>query len=203
MKECRSCKEKKSENEFYIRLSNSDGLYSYCKICTLSKSKDKYERRKSFYAESGKRYREKNLMSIRKRSRDYYYRNKEDCLKKRSDYRKENREKISIREATNRINDPDRFEKNRERQFEWSSKNRDRLNEYQRQWYQKNKEKRRAHVTLNRAIASGKLMRPENCSECGKECKPDGHHEDYSKPLDVKWICRACHSRKSPRTVIR
>lgn len=41
------------------------------------------------------------------------------------------------------------------------------------------------------AIQSGKLN-PLPCVVCGKE-KSQGHHEDYSKPLDVVWLCTRHH----------
>lgn len=148
-------------------------------------------------------YREKNRKLLAEKARKYYYENKECVLGKRAEYREKNKEKISLKEAQKRLSDPDRFEKNKAKHFEWSSQNRERINSYQRRWYQENKEKRRAHVVLNRAVKAGSLTRPNRCSECYKICKPDGHHVDYSKPLNVIWICRACHSRKSPRTVIR
>lgn len=57
-------------------------------------------------------------------------------------------------------------------------------------------EKCRAHLKLKRAVNSGKIVRPGRCSMCGRECKPHGHHKDYSKPLDVVWLCCACHKRE-------
>lgn len=47
---------------------------------------------------------------------------------------------------------------------------------------------------LNRAIAAGRIQR-QPCQECGNP-KTDGHHEDYLKPYDVTWLCRACHRLK-------
>lgn len=39
-------------------------------------------------------------------------------------------------------------------------------------------------------------MRPSNCSKCGKpHPKVHGHHSDYSKPLDVIWLCPSCHMK--------
>lgn len=41
----------------------------------------------------------------------------------------------------------------------------------------------------NRAVLSGKLKR-ENCF-CGLSAQ--AHHDDYNKPLDVKWLCKLHH----------
>jgi hypothetical protein len=43
------------------------------------------------------------------------------------------------------------------------------------------------------ALAGGKLVRPDRCGVCSILCVPDGHHEDYSKPLEVDWMCHQCH----------
>jgi len=44
-----------------------------------------------------------------------------------------------------------------------------------------------AHVYLKR----GKLKKLP-CQECGNE-KSQMHHPDYSKPLEIIWLCRSCH----------
>ena len=54
---------------------------------------------------------------------------------------------------------------------------------------------REAKAAILRAFRSGALVRPGACSECGADCKPDAHHPDYSKPLDVVWLCRTCHAK--------
>ena len=43
------------------------------------------------------------------------------------------------------------------------------------------------------AVKTGRLERPGNCSRCQTPCKPDGHHSDYNRPMDVEWLCRRCH----------
>lgn len=44
-----------------------------------------------------------------------------------------------------------------------------------------------ANVYLNR----GKLEKLP-CEKCG-DPESQMHHDDYSKPLDVTWLCRPCH----------
>ena len=60
----------------------------------------------------------------------------------------------------------------------------------------KHKAKQTARETMNNALKLGTLSRPTNCEDCGKECKPHGHHEDYTKPLEVNWVCTTCHGER-------
>lgn len=50
-----------------------------------------------------------------------------------------------------------------------------------------------ARVAVYQAIRSGKLIR-QSCSVCGV-FPADAHHENYSKPLDVIWLCDSCHKQ--------
>lgn len=59
---------------------------------------------------------------------------------------------------------------------------------------QKYKDKQDARNILNSAIRRGEVVRPLNCSVCNTEAKCHGHHDDYTKPYKVKWVCRGCHS---------
>lgn len=52
----------------------------------------------------------------------------------------------------------------------------------------------RAKVYL--AVKRGVLTRPSVCSECSQEKSLHGHHEDYSRPLEVVWLCCRCHKRR-------
>lgn len=45
------------------------------------------------------------------------------------------------------------------------------------------------------AVRSGQLIKPETCSRCGKGGVIEGHHPDYTKPLEVVWLDRSCHRR--------
>jgi hypothetical protein len=69
-----------------------------------------------------------------------------------------------------------------------------------KRWQELNPHKRRAHNKLNKAIRTGVILKPNRCSSCGKEIEQQrnlhGHHEDYSKPLAVHWLCPKCHGKR-------
>jgi hypothetical protein len=56
---------------------------------------------------------------------------------------------------------------------------------------QRNPEKAAARAAVARAIRAGRLAR-RPCEVCGCE-RSEAHHEDYSRPLDVRWLCRVHH----------
>jgi hypothetical protein len=59
-----------------------------------------------------------------------------------------------------------------------------------------NKEKKLAHWSVGYALDAGTLIKPLNCTDCGCSETLDAHHPDYSKPLEVVWLCRRCHKRR-------
>lgn len=62
--------------------------------------------------------------------------------------------------------------------------------------YQKaNPEKHAARLEARAAVAKGQLVKPSECSACHLAKPVEAHHHDYSKPLDVQWVCRTCHAR--------
>lgn len=56
---------------------------------------------------------------------------------------------------------------------------------------ERNPEKRAAHVAVGNAIRSGVLHRCP-CEVCGSP-NTQAHHDDYGKPLDVRWLCSRHH----------
>ena len=45
---------------------------------------------------------------------------------------------------------------------------------------------------LARAAARKHHPDPQPCEQCGTE-PADRHHDDYDKPLEIRWLCRECH----------
>lgn len=55
--------------------------------------------------------------------------------------------------------------------------------------------KKSARTVVGNAIRDGLLI-PEPCAVCGTLDQIHGHHEDYSKPLDVIWLCPTHHGAR-------
>ncbi len=55
---------------------------------------------------------------------------------------------------------------------------------------QKMRIRARAHAGAHKR--AGKLI-PKPCEICGAEKNVEMHHDDHSKPLEVRWICCHCH----------
>lgn len=108
------------------------------------------------------------------------------------------------------------LEKVRERDFRREAKRRDgrasqckecdarhRAQHLQRQyehvaaWRAANPEKFRAQSILGNAVKRGELQR-QPCQHCG-EPRTHGHHSDYTKPLEVMWLCAVCHKEEHAR----
>jgi len=63
---------------------------------------------------------------------------------------------------------------------------RDRYNELQRQRYHKKNPNASYHKLKD------KKLKKRPCTICGN-INVEAHHDDYSKPLEIKWLCRRHH----------
>lgn len=69
-----------------------------------------------------------------------------------------------------------------------------------RAYRDRNPEKYKAHELANGALRAGKIKK-QPCFVCGKK-EVEGHHYDYSKPLDVIWLCQEHHGWMHHKTAI-
>lgn len=125
-----------------------------------------------------RQWREKNKKHIAKTNRKYLENNRLACNRRNNEYRKKNRERAA-----------EWFQNYREN-------NRETLAEKQRAYYQENKQKVFARAAVSEAIRKGELTPPKTCSLETLEChgRIEAHHDDYNKPLDVKWLCTTHHN---------
>ena len=86
-------------------------------------------------------------------------------------------------------------EYNREYNREWRS-----VNGYHNEikWREEHPEAVRASQILRYAIRKG-VIKKKPCVVCGSP-KSQGHHEEYSKPLEVTWLCAVCHKKHHQKT---
>ena len=69
-----------------------------------------------------------------------------------------------------------------------------------KRWSANNPEKIRAKHVVENSLKAGRITRPSVCEWCEKPCKPQATHGDYSKPLDVIWLCGPCHRIRDGQT---
>lgn len=55
-----------------------------------------------------------------------------------------------------------------------------------------NPKKYAAHKAVNNAIKGGRIIKGTKCEIC-EDTRVVGHHDDYDKELEVRWLCQACH----------
>ncbi len=115
---------------------------------------------------------EKLLESKRK------YNNSDEGKKKIKEYAKKNRIKTS----------------RRQREYRNTEEGRIKRKTYRNKYYYNNQIKIKAHRSVFNEIRGGRLIPPVHCSICGDENTLFAHHDDYSKPLEIRWLCRRCHT---------
>jgi hypothetical protein len=64
-----------------------------------------------------------------------------------------------------------------------------------KRWADRNPEKKLAQNLANNAVRDGRLTRKTECEECGGDYRVQKHHDDYAKPLEVRWLCTTCHGK--------
>lgn len=112
-----------------------------------------------------------------------------------AEYRKKwtekNREKIREQVHENYLKNKESV---LERTRKWKLENKSKFTESWKKSNEKHPLKRAARKIFNHHVEAGKILRAEKCEDCIRLCKTEAHHEDYSRPLDVVWLCRPCHA---------
>lgn len=97
-------------------------------------------------------------------------------------------------DSIKRYNDPIAYKKISEYEKE-RSKRKDRklkMRIYHQNERKKFKDKFKARTVISNGIRDGLVIK-QNCEVCGSK-NSQAHHKDYSKPLDVKWLCSRHHA---------
>lgn len=169
--------------EFYRHPQMLDGRLNQCKGCKKSyqrkysaspqgraNDKRKYERNKEKILARNAAYQEKHKERLRVYKQKWQRENAEAISAKQRDWYAENHEKVLARVS----------------QYNQSERGKAAKNRYEAN----NPEKVKARRVLLQAIRRGKISRGA-CEVCGN--LGQAHHDDYSKPFDVRWLCFRHH----------
>jgi len=212
MKICMGCGIEKKLQEFSKLKKSKDGYNTKCKKC-----------RNEVAREWVKKNPEKRKASLEKCDRKgYWKKNREKFIAINKEWKENNKEQVLETTKKWRENNPDKVKEGRRKYYqkhkekvnarhkEYLKKIPDKIKEYNirtkakdsyKQWLKAWSASRQIHKTLegkarklvHYSVKNGTIQRPGQCIKCSKECKPEGHHPDYSKPLDVIWLCKQCH----------
>ncbi len=123
--------------------------------------------------------------------REHYQKNRERTLRVNKLYRDKNKEKIAYMDAAYRERNKEAIKLKKQLYYQTEQGRAARARAIA-----KNKLRYKVAKQLNQAVKYGKIKKPSNCSACGRAADSrhlHGHHEDYSKPYDVIWLCHICH----------
>ena len=91
---------------------------------------------------------------------------------------------------TKRERNPEGYKNKANRYYQ---KNKEKINKKRKEWFKKNRYKLNAHKKVHYALKVGKIKK-QPCDICGCK-KVEAHHDDYDKPLEVRWLCHKHHKR--------
>jgi hypothetical protein len=120
----------------------------------------------------------------------WYSRNRERALEAARCYYEENKPTILVRQKERRKNKRAEVAAYDRRYYRAHAKKRV---SQSRAWCLSHGYKSTVAVKVHNAVKAGILIKPEECSRCNGHYYLIAHHEDYSRPLNVDWLCQSCH----------
>jgi predicted Zn-ribbon and HTH transcriptional regulator len=76
---------------------------------------------------------------------------------------------------------------------QWKKNNPAKVAVIEKRSYLKTIESEKTRAKTRYAIRKGIIMKPSACQKCGTEGATQAHHHDYSKYLEVEFLCHVCH----------
>jgi hypothetical protein len=166
IKYCYACKEHLDTSCFGKNRSKADGLSTECKPCKGVSDAKSHLKNRPKRLAMMKRYQKKNRKVLRIKSLQY----------SRSDIgRKNNLRATRKYYKTHKKEVAERVHRNN---------------------HVLHKGKYVARYQASNAIKLKKIIPPAVCQDCNKKGGVEAHHEDYTKPLEVVFLCKKCHGKR-------
>jgi hypothetical protein len=153
-----------------------------CRECGVEKSLD------CFYAHS--QMKDGHLSKCKECVRDRVTNHRARNIKKIRAYDRA-RGRLESRKRINRIRGRERYEQYKIARREWAKRNKIKMKEARERSNNRYPLKSAARNKLSNAIRDKKIFKTP-CEVCG-DTKVEGHHDDYAKPLEVRWLCIKHH----------
>ncbi len=146
-------------------------------------------------------YRQANKEKIAAYAKAHREANREKISAYRKAHREANREKVLAQErAYYRANREKHaatmkayYKANRWRRSEYVAANPEQRRNVNQRYAAANPEKLAAQRAVSKAIRHGELERGV-CEVCNTPDNVEGHHDNYEKQLDVRWLCKTHHT---------
>lgn len=119
----------------------------------------------------------------REKCREYYRLHREEILARKKRYYQENKERIG------EYHKGRRNERNATRRKRYADH---KEQEIEKIYFRRKKYYGSASVKVLNALVAGKIKKYP-CEVCGAE-PAEAHHDDYNRPLDVRWLCKQHHT---------
>lgn len=157
------------------------GVNKTCNVCKENKSIGNFYKQKAgLYGRTGECKSCRKLRSIKwakeNKEKKREYEKKRSLLVDRKEEHKIWREK-----------NPNYFK-------EYYNQNKDIRLKCNKRYLENNPNRSKTYAIYRKAIRDKLIIKSDQCQICGmSNIKIHGHHFDYSKPLQVTWLCIKCH----------
>lgn len=141
--------------------------------------------------EYDRKWREANRERIKDYNHKYYVSHREAEIARCAKYISEHRQHTTDKARERRRKSSVARQRANERAKQWYSEKHAHVLAQMQEYRDANRDMIDAHNAVKRAIRAGDLVR-KPCEVCGEE-RAEAHHDDYNKPLEVRWLCKMCH----------
>ena len=182
---CNVCKQSKPLEMFGVDKHGRDGRRSICKECRAAEKRAQYTENPELFRARSRAWADLNPEANRAKAKAWRDANP-DRVKAQTEARADH-ERLAGRE---------RRAANKEKYSAKAKAWRDANPDYYMRHAAMFPEQRKARRAVNGEVRAGRLPAASTCkcSECGAQAQ-EYHHPDYSKPLEVVPVCKACHTK--------